>query len=123
MTLRKRVAAVADSRPKPRATYSPAKLGGAASVGVDPRAAIWAAGGVVGLAFLLALATGGRAKAVGGDIGGFFDRQAGHAGFHIAHVSVQGASSFSTSDVMKAAALYQGQPILGLDLSASAGPG
>ena len=109
------------SRPKPRATYSPAKLGGAASVGVDPRAAIWAAGGVVGLACLVALATGGRAKALGGDIGGFFDRQAGHAGFHIAHVSVQGASSFSTSDVMKAASLYQGQPILGLDLAALQG--
>ncbi len=109
------------SRAKPRATYAPAKLGGAAALGMDPRAAVWAAGGVVGLAFLAVMVAGGRGKAVSGDIGGFFDRQAAAMGLRIAHVSIQGGSSFSTPDVMKAAALYQGQPIMGLDLAALQG--
>ncbi|MFV4649382.1 hypothetical protein ACNJUT_22565, partial [Mycobacterium tuberculosis] len=48
----------ARSRPKP-AAYSPAKLGGASAVGLDPRVAVWATAGIIGAAVLLSLVVGG----------------------------------------------------------------
>jgi cell division protein FtsQ len=100
----------------PRATYAPSKLRGAGSVGLNHRAALWAAMGLLCLVLLLTVFTGGRLKMLGGHIGEAIDRQFAHLGFQVKSVTVQGGSPFSTPYVMQASGLTQGDPILGLSL-------
>ncbi len=100
----------------PRAPYAPSKLRGAGSVGLNHRAALWAAMGLLCLVLLLTVFTGGRLKMLGGHIGEAIDRQFAQLGFKVKSVTVQGGSPFSTPYVMRAAGLTQGEPILGLNL-------
>ena len=101
-----------------RATYSPAKLKGAGAVGLDPRAALWGALGLLCLVLLLTMFTGGRLALLAGRVGRSINAEFAHAGFKVKTVTVQGAADFSTPYVLHAAALTAGQPILGLDLEA-----
>jgi cell division protein FtsQ len=102
----------------PRAVYAPSKLRGAGSIGLDHRAALWAAMGLLCLVLLLTVFTGGRLAMLGGHMGAAIDRQFAGLGFRVKSVTVQGGSAFSTPYVLQAAGLTQGQPILGLNLDA-----
>ena len=99
-----------------RAVYAPSKLRGAGAIGLDHRAALWAALGLLCLVLLLTVFTGGRLKVLGGHIGGAVDQQFAHLGFKVKSVTVQGGSPFSTPYVVQASGLTQGEPILGLNL-------
>jgi len=99
-----------------RASYSPTKLKSAGSIGLDHRAALWAAMGLLCLVLLLTVFTGGRLQMLGGHIGGAIDLQLAKAGFKVHSVHVEGGSNFSTPYVMQAAGLTRDEPILGLNL-------
>ena len=99
-----------------KATYAPSKLKGAGAVGLDHRAALWAALGLLCLVLLLTVFTGGRLQMLGGSIAAAVDRQFAGFGFKVKSVTVQGGSPFSTPYVLQASGLTQGQPILGLNL-------
>jgi cell division protein FtsQ len=101
-----------------KAVYAPSKLKGAGAVGLDHRAALWAALGLLCLVLLLTVFTGGRLQMLGGSIASAIDRQFAGFGFKVKSVTVQGGSPFSTPYVLQAAGLTQGQPILGLNLDA-----
>ncbi len=101
-----------------QATYAPSKLKGAGSIGLDHRAALWAAMGLLCLVLLLTVFTGGRLAMLGGHIGDVIDRQFAGLGFKVTTVTVQGGSPFSTPYVLQAAGLTAGQPILGVNLDA-----
>jgi cell division protein FtsQ len=102
--------------PPPRATYSPSKLQGAGSVGLNHRAALWAAMGLLCLVLLATVFTGGRLKALAGHTGEAIDRQFAQLGFRVKGVTVQGGSPFSTPYVLQASGLTRDEPILGLNL-------
>jgi cell division protein FtsQ len=82
----------------------------------SPRTAMWAATGVLGLALLGLLATGGRAQALGERVQHAIDGRFGEAGFRVASVQVAGASHFSIPYILSAAAVKPGEPILAVDL-------
>jgi cell division protein FtsQ len=98
------------------APYAPAKLRGAAGVGLKPQAALGAATAVLAAGLVLMLATGGRAQALAGAIGHGVDARLGAMGFHVAAVEVRGASRFAEPDIRRALGVGDGAPILGLDL-------
>jgi cell division protein FtsQ len=105
--------------PKGASSYSPAKLNGAGAVGLDPRAAVGAAGAVFFAGLALLLATGGRGQALAAAVGEKLDRQMAAAGFQVASVHVQGASAYAERDILRALDIAEGRPILGLDLDAA----
>ncbi len=100
----------------PTPAYAPSKLRGAGAVGLDHRAALWAAMGLLCLILLLTVFTGGRLQMLGGHIADAIDRQFASLGFKVRAVHVEGGSNFSTPYVMQAAGLTQGQSLLGLNL-------
>jgi cell division protein FtsQ len=100
-----------------KGAYAPAKLRGAASVGLKPRAAATAAAGVFAAGLVLMLATGGRGQALAAAVEHGVDARLGQIGFHIAQVQVKGASPMAEADIRRALPLSPGQPILGLNLS------
>jgi len=91
-------------------------LRGAGSVGLNHRAALWAAMGLLCLVLLATVFTGGRLKTLVGHVGEAIDRQFAQVGFKVNSVTVQGGSPFSTPYVLQASGLIRGQPILGLNL-------
>ena len=106
------------ARAKGPAGYAPAKLRGAAGVGLKPHIAAYAAASVLGAGLLLMLATGGRAQALAGVIERGVDHRLGAMGLRLATVQVRGASAFADPDIRRALAVQPGAPILGLDLAA-----
>ncbi len=106
------------SRAKGPAAYAPAKLRGAAGVGLKPQAAVAAAAAVLGAGLILMLATGGRGQALAGAIGQGFDHRLGDLGFRVATVQVKGASAFAEPDVRRALQIEPDASILGLNLPA-----
>ncbi|HTI66362.1 MAG TPA: cell division protein FtsQ/DivIB [Caulobacteraceae bacterium] len=103
-------------RAKGPAAYAPAKLRGAAGVGLPPQVAVSAACGVFVAGLILLLATGGRGEALVGAVGHGLDNRMGAMGFRVATVQVRGASAFSEPYIRQAVGLAPGGPILGLDL-------
>ncbi len=97
------------------AAYSPTKLRGAAVAGVDPRAAVWIAAGIAGLAFLLIMAVGG-ARSLEHGLGGAAGRLTGALGFRLHTLTIKGGDAQSTPAIAQAAALNPGDPVLGIDL-------
>ena len=86
---------------------------------VLPRAiAAWAAAMMVALILVAALATGGRGEALLAAARGVVDTRFASLGLRVGVIHLQGASKASRDEVMRAAALKPGQPILGLDLGA-----
>ena len=100
------------------AAYAPGKLGAGGHAGVARGAAVAAGAGVLGLAAVVVLATGGRGAALAAAAGGAVDARLGALGFRVAHVELQGISPASAPDVLAAADVRAGAPILGLDLEA-----
>jgi len=105
-------------RAKTARPYAPAKLAAARSLGLMPLTALSLAVliGVAGIAAVLASdprVERAREQAVADVDRAFIDM-----GFKVADVTVQGASPAAAADVLKAAALDKGQPILHLDLAA-----
>ena len=74
------------------------------------------AAGVLTLALGVTLGTGGRGEHIAADIGAGIDARFADAGFRLKTVHVQGASAMATPDILKAAAIYRDEPLLGLDL-------
>jgi cell division protein FtsQ len=74
------------------------------------------AGGVLSLALVVTLATGGRGERIAQTVVSGVDHRFGDAGFRLKAVHVQGASALATNDIVKAAGVYEGEPLLGLDL-------
>lgn len=106
------------SRPQARkaGAYTPAKLGAAQGVGLSPAHALMAAAGVLTLALIMTLATGGRGQMLADTVNtGMGVRMAG-LGFKLKAVHVQGASPMATADIVRSAGLYEDQPMLGMDL-------
>jgi cell division protein FtsQ len=99
-----------------RQGYSPAKLKSAGLVGLDPRAALWVAFGLLILVLALTLATGGRLQHLVGLAGGGVAHRLGGAGFRVSRVSVEGGSPLSNADVLRAAAAPKGASILAVNL-------
>ena len=85
--------------------------------GISPALATGVAAGVVLLATVALLATGGRGQAIAQGVARGIDNSFGAAGFAVRHVVVQGASGFSEPDIRAAAQIGAGTPILGLDLA------
>ena len=119
----------ADAKPRTRIAAAPArgrgsaaarpapKLPAARGVGISPRLALNAGVGVVGIAAAIVLSTGGRGEAlVQNTTTGIFNQTAA-AGFKVEAVHIQGASAMARPDVLAAANLQPGQPILGVDLN------
>lgn len=106
------------SRPQARkqGAYAPGKLGAAQNLGLSPAAALAAAGGVLALALVITLATGGRAQMLSDTLAAATGERLAGAGFRLKAVHVQGASPMATADILQAAGLYKDQPVIGLDL-------
>lgn len=75
-----------------------------------------AAGGVLAIALMITLATGHRAEHAVAMVGKGIDAQLGAFGFRLKAIHVQGASPMAKADILKAAGIYEGQPLLGLNL-------
>ncbi len=132
---RSRANASAD-RARPRAprpvTPATSKLQAAQTVGLRAPAAAAAAALLAALILVAALATGGRAGRVvdaterlgdaAGDLlnagQGLVQGQFADLGFRVGAVHLQGASKASQDEILQAAAIRPGAPILGLDLEA-----
>lgn len=110
------------SRPSVRTkganAYAPAKLNAARGSGLAPHHALMAAAGVLAVALIVTLATGGRAERAGQAINAALGSQFATVGFKLKTVKVQGASALATADILKAAGVYKDQPLLGMDLAA-----
>ena len=91
--------------------------GRGAFAGLSPQVAGMAAVGVVAVASLALLLTGGRGEAMGSAISHGVDNGFGALGFAVHTVRLQGASPLSEADIRRAVGVSNGQPILGLDLN------
>ena len=105
-------ASPARSRSSKKGVQTAAKLRAARGVALPPHVALTAAGGVMVLALIAALATGDRAEQLARAAGG----QMAGLGFTLQAVHVQGASPMAREAVLRASGLRKDQPILGLDL-------
>jgi cell division protein FtsQ len=86
--------------------------------GISPQKALAASAGVLILALVATLGTGGRGERLGQTISTGVDNRLGQAGFRLRAVHVEGASAMATQDIVAAAGVYKDQPVLGLDLEA-----
>ena len=103
-------------KPRAQATYTPGKLGGFGFMGMERQTVINGVAILFVVAAGLILLSGGRAVGLARGIGGLADRTFAGLGFHVSVLKVEGGSSFSDPYIRRAAAIPQGQPILGLDL-------
>lgn len=118
-----RAKAPASSKTRPAgkaraAGYAPAKLRAAQGLGLAPHHALMGAAGVLAIALIATLATGGRAEKASEAVNAAVGSQFATVGFKLKAVRVQGASALATADILKAAGVYKDQPLLGLDLEA-----
>lgn len=106
------------ARPQPKkpGAYAPGKLKAARGVGLSPVVALAASAGVLALTLGVTLATGGRAQALHTAVNEAVGSEFASLGFKLKAVHVQGASDMAAPDILKAAGVYQDQPLLGLDL-------
>jgi cell division protein FtsQ len=98
--------------------YKPAKLGPAHGVGLPPKIALSIAAAAVTLALIGALAAEHRGQALAAQMGAGADGVLARLGLRVANVSVQGATALAQPDILGAAAIPTGQPILSVDLKA-----
>ena len=85
--------------------------------GLSPKLALTGAVAILALAAAGVLATGGRGHRLVAGVGSGIDARFGAAGFRLKTIEVQGASPMAKADIVKAAGIYQNQPILGLNLT------
>jgi len=84
--------------------------------GLSARWTLIAAAAVLVLAMAGVLASGHRGERLVAAVGAGVDGQFGNAGFRLKSVQVEGASAMASADIVKAAGVYQNQPLLGLNL-------
>jgi cell division protein FtsQ len=101
------------ARPAPAGRRAPV----AEPRGLSPRVALIGAVAVLALALGMTLATGHRGQRLVATVGSGIDNRFGAAGFRLKTIEVQGASPMATADIVKAAGVYQNEPLLGLDLT------
>ncbi len=113
------------ARPRPasraRGASAPAKLHAAQSLGLKPGAALGVAACVAVIGLVVALSTGGRLPRLTANVGQVVGDDLAPLGFQVQRVHVEGATPMARADVLKAAGLTRGDPILGLDLNALRG--
>ncbi len=73
---------------------------------------------VLTLVLGVTLMTGHRGQRLVSTIATGVQARTGAAGFRLRTIEVQGASNLATADIVRAAAVYKNQPMLGLDLNA-----
>ncbi|MGI8839988.1 MAG: cell division protein FtsQ/DivIB [Caulobacteraceae bacterium] len=107
---------------RPRAARSPSrgnsKLRAAHRAGLAPAAAVAAACLVLALALVVVLATGGRAQRLPAIAHQAVDSRFASLGFRLGVIHLQGASRPARAEIVKAAGLAFGAPILAVDLNA-----
>ncbi len=101
----------AQRRAPARAANAPAE-----HPGLSTKWTLISAAAVLVLAMAGVLASGHRGERLVAAIGAGIDGQFGNAGFRLKNVEVEGASSMASADIVKAAGVYQNQPLLGLNL-------
>ena len=110
------------AKPRGKTPASPAKRApkaeGRRAGGLSPKQILIVAAGVLTLAVGVTLGTGGRGERLASAVGAGIDGKFADAGFRLKTVHVQGASAMATPDIVRAAAVYQNEPLLGLDLEA-----
>lgn len=119
------------AKPRAKAPASPSKPAGAKRPGakaegpvapkLSPQHVLMIAAGVLSVALIGVLATGGRAQHLAQAVGDGVGVRFGDAGFALKTVHVQGASAMATSDIVRAAAIHAGDPLIGMDLEALRG--
>ncbi len=103
--------------PKASRRAAPAKAAAHAEhPGLSTKWTLLAAAAVLVAAMAGVLASGHRGERLAAAIGTGIDSQFGNAGFRLKNVEVEGASPMASADIIKAAGVYQDQPLLGLDL-------
>jgi cell division protein FtsQ len=85
--------------------------------GLSPKLALSGAVLVLLLALGVTLATDHRGQRLASAIGTGVDNRFGDAGFRLKTIEVQGASTLAVADIVKAARIYENQPLLGLNLT------
>lgn len=110
------------AKPRAKAPASPAKRPAAKAEGRrashSPRHVLMFAAGVLTLALCVTLVTGGRGQQIADAVGQGVDSHFANAGFRLGAIQVMGASKLAEPDILAAAALSNGQPLMGLDLEA-----
>ncbi|MEO8927666.1 MAG: cell division protein FtsQ/DivIB [Caulobacteraceae bacterium] len=107
-------------RPRPArpASRGISKLRAAHRVGLPPAVALAAGCMVLALGVVVVLATGGRAQRLAAVAHQAVDSRFASLGFRLGVVHLQGASRAAQGEILKAAGLTFGTPILTLDLNA-----
>ncbi len=101
--------------------YAPAKLAAAQSLGLAPLTAVSLAALIVMAGVAAVLVTDPRVHRMRDQVAADIDHGLIGLGLKVATVQVQGATPAAAADILKAAALAKGQPILHLDLNALRG--
>lgn len=106
------------AKPRAKPAAKPARRAAAKPQGraLSARAVLAITAGVLVLAAGVTLGTGGRAQQLADGIGAGLGGRAATAGFRLKTVDVQGASVLARPDIVEAAQVYLGQPMLSLDL-------
>ena len=105
-------------RPAKPAARGISKLRAAHRVGLPPAVAIAAACMILALGMVVVLATGGRGQRLLAAAHGVIDSRFASLGFRLGVIHLQGASPAARSEILKAAGLAFGAPILAVDLNA-----
>lgn len=93
-----------------------AKLRAAQGLGLSPKLAVGAAGGVLALVLIAALATGNRGERLIQAMGAGVANQTAAMGFRTDNLHVEGANPAATQAVMGVIGARKGQPILSVNL-------
>lgn len=116
-------AARPQSRAPSRGARSPAKgrapaakIRAGKAAGLDPRIALGATGAVIVAGLAIFLFTGDRLASIEHGVALGAGRQFAAVGFKVAAVHLQGASPTARADILDAAGVRRGQPILSIDL-------
>ena len=110
--------AVRGRGPSKPPAYLPAKLGAVKNVDLPPKFAAAVIAGLAVIGLVAGLAPDHRAAKLASAIGLSFDNRLGVFGLKVKALTIQGASPLAEPDIVKAAGLYQDQPIMAVDLAA-----
>ncbi|WP_337188698.1 cell division protein FtsQ/DivIB [Phenylobacterium sp.] len=102
--------------PKAAPARRAAAKAGAGGPRLAPRHILGLAAAVLTLAVAATLATGGRGAHIAQTVGLGVDRKFADAGFRLKDVHVEGASDMAKPDILRAAGVGEGAPLLGLNL-------
>ena len=106
------------ARRAPARPQAAAKLHAAKRVGLPPKIAMAAAAVMLVLGVGVSLATGHRGQRLAGTMGLGATNVLADAGFRLKTVHVQGATGMAQPDILRAADVHSGEPILAVDLKA-----